>query len=310
MTKVLVEAGVDAGLAWHFGDPLAEQRAMAVGRGVVSLSNREVFTITGPERIGWLNQVTTATFVEGQAGAGLILNAQGHVTHSFAGSDDGQTFTAWTEAGAAEPLVEWLNRMKFWTKAEVELRPDLEVSWLGASQAAPQSAIQLPDAIGAGRLIVLAKEQANLIAAEPAGIWAYEALRIAAGVPRIGVDTDERTIPNEIGLFATVLGKGCYPGQETVARIHALGRPPRRLVGLLIDGSEERLPSQGAPLIVDDKQVGVLGSVAQHYELGPVGLALIKRNVPVDGTVFVDELPASQEIFVDPDVGEHFRPNL
>lgn len=310
MSEVLVEAGIDAGLAWHFGDPLAEQRVMLAGRGVVGLANREVFTITGPQRIEWLNQLTTSTFTAGQPGAGLILDAQGHVVHAFAGVDDGQCFTAWAEPGAAEPLVDWLGRMKFWTKADVELRPDLTVLWLGSAEATPQDAVELPDPVGDGRLLIMAHDDAVQVPGAPVGIWAYEALRIAAGVPRVGVDTDARTIPNEIGLFATVLGKGCYPGQETVARIHALGRPPRRLVGLLMDGSEERLPECGSQITLDDKQVGVLGSAAQHFELGPVGLALIKRNVPVDATLLVDGLTANQEILVDPDVGEHFRPNL
>ena len=76
-------------------------------------------------------------------------------------------------------------------------------------------------------------------------MWAYEALRIAAGVPRIGLDTDHRTIPNEIGLLgvAVHLDKGCYRGQETVARVHTLGRPPRRLVRLHLDGSVDALPA-------------------------------------------------------------------
>lgn len=309
MSKVLVEAGPDVGLAWHYGDPLTEQRAMLAGRGTVDLGNREVIEIAGPERIDWLNQLTTSTFAAGQPGSGLILDANGHVSHAFAGVDDGQRLLAWTEAGAATALVEWLNRMRFWTKAEVRHLPDLGVYWVGSVIPSRAGDVEVPDQVGQGRLVLRPREWE--VADElPAGVWAYEALRIAAGIPRIGLDTDERTIPNEIGLFSTVLGKGCYPGQETVARIHALGRPPRRLVRLLIDGSEERLPETGATIELDGKQVGALGSVAQHYELGPVGLALIKRNVPVDATLEINGLTAAQEVLVDPDVGEHFRPNL
>ena len=81
--------------------------------------------------------------------------------------------------------------------------------------------------------------------ARPAGIWAFEALRIARGEPRLGLDTDHKTIPNEAGWIgpAVHLDKGCYRGQETVARVHTLGRPPRRLVLLHLDGSVDRLPA-------------------------------------------------------------------
>ena len=86
----------------------------------------------------------------------------------------------------------------------------------------------------------------------PAGIWAYEALRIAGHRPRFGLDTDHRTIPHEAGSVETAvhLNKGCYRGQETVARVHNLGRPPRRLVFLHLDGSVDRLPAHGDPVDV------------------------------------------------------------
>ena len=86
--------------------------------------------------------------------------------------------------------------------------------------------------------------------AAAAGMWAFEALRIAAHVPRLGLDTDHRTIPHEVGWIdaAVHLDKGCYRGQETVARVHNLGHPPRRLVFLSLDGSEDRLPGHGDPV--------------------------------------------------------------
>jgi folate-binding protein YgfZ len=150
-------------------------------------------------------------------------------------------------------------------------------------------------------------------AAGPAcGIWAYEALRIARGEPRFGVDTDHRTIPNEVGWIgpALHLDKGCYRGQETVARVWTLGRPPRRLVLLHLDGSENRLPSPGGILAMGDKPVGVVGSSARHFELGPIALALVKRSVPVDAELVADGMPVAQEPIVDPEVGLHVRPNL
>ena len=143
-----------------------------------------------------------------------------------------------------------------------------------------------------------------------AGLWAFEALRIARGEPRLGLDTDHRSIPNELGWIgpAVHLEKGCYRGQETVARVHTLGRPPRRLTLLHLDGSENRLPPQGADVTVGEKTVGFVGTSARHHELGPIALALVKRNVPVDAVLTVDEMPAAQEVIVDPEVGLHVRP--
>ncbi len=138
-----------------------------------------------------------------------------------------------------------------------------------------------------------------------AGMWAFEALRIAARVPRLGLDTDHRTIPHEVGWIETAvhLNKGCYRGQETVARVHNLGHPPRRLVFLHLDGSADRLPAHGDPVELDGAQVGFTGSAARHYELGPIGLALVKRTVPVDATLLAGGVPAAQEVIVPPDAG-------
>ena len=145
-----------------------------------------------------------------------------------------------------------------------------------------------------------------------AGTWAYEARRISTGVPRIGVDSDHRTIPNELGLLgpAVHLEKGCYRGQETVARVHTLGRPPRRLVRLHLDGSAEALPTRGSALELDGRAVGFVGGSARHYELGPVALGLVKRNVDPDAVLTVDGIAAGQELVVDPEVGLHVRPRL
>jgi folate-binding protein YgfZ len=126
------------------------------------------------------------------------------------------------------------------------------------------------------------------------------------------VDTDHRTIPNEMGWIgpAVHLEKGCYRGQETVARVHTLGRPPRRLTLLHLDGTENRLPPQGSDVLWDGKAVGFAGSSARHHELGPIALGLLKRNVPVDAPLTVDGIPAGQEVLVDPEVGLHVRPKL
>jgi tRNA-modifying protein YgfZ len=155
-------------------------------------------------------------------------------------------------------------------------------------------------------------ELSTAVSGEPCGVWAYDALRIARGEPRLGLDTDHRTIPNEVGWIgpAVHLDKGCYRGQETVARIHTLGRPPRRLVILHLDGSVDTLPAQGAAVSLDGRDVGFVGSSARHHELGPIALAVVKRNVSLDTALLADGVAASQQAVVDPEVGLHVRARL
>src|SRR5208282_2421567 len=112
---------------------------------------------------------------------------------------------------------------------------------------------------------------------------------------------------------AVHLTKGCYRGQETVARVHNLGHPPRRLVFLDLDGSADRLPAHGDPVELDGTVVGFTGSAARHYELGPIGLALVKRTVPVDATLLAGSgvgVAAAQEVIVPPDVGANVQVTL
>ena len=143
-----------------------------------------------------------------------------------------------------------------------------------------------------------------------AGVLAAEALRIAAWRPRLGAETDDKTIPHELDLLRTAvhLAKGCYKGQETVARVHNLGHPPRRLVFLQLDGSQHTMPVPGSQVLLGERKVGVVPSVAQHYEMGPVALALIKRSVGPDEILTVmdgeEAYTAAQEVIVAPDAGQ------
>jgi len=132
---------------------------------------------------------------------------------------------------------------------------------------------------------------------ELAGVWAYEALRVAARRPRLGVDTDHRTIPNEVGWLTSAvhLDKGCYRGQETVARVHNLGRPPRRLVLLHLDGSDSDLPATGDAVTLDGREVGRVGTAVRHAELGPLALALVKRQVPDEAELLAGAVPAKAD---------------
>lgn len=299
---VLVPAGVDAGAVWHYGDPFAEQKALAAGLAGVDLSHRPVFTISGTDRLTWLHAITSADFEHLQPGVPLnafILNPQGHITQVFAAIDDGQTLRCHTEPGHAEALLAWLRKMVFAARVEIGDVDD-ELAVVIAPGAGPQvvSRDGVEAALGQVR----------------AGTWAMEAVRIAAGLPRIFLDTDERTIPNELanpdGVAlgpAVHLNKGCYPGQEAVARIFNLGRPPRRLTLLHLDGSADALPAVGAEVLVDGVVVGRMGTSERHYELGPIGLALLKRQTPVDAALVVDGIDAAQELVVNPDVGLHFR---
>jgi tRNA-modifying protein YgfZ len=133
-----------------------------------------------------------------------------------------------------------------------------------------------------------------------AGLWAYEAIRVAHRIPRLGWESDHKTIPAEAGFMATAvhLEKGCYRGQETVARVHHLGRPPRRLVLLHLDGvATDQPPAQGTPVTLDGREVGFVGTAVRHFELGMIALAIVKRNVPDDARLQVAESVAA----IDPD---------
>ncbi len=307
----IIDSGIDSGLTWHYGNPVTEARAMAAGTGMVRLSNREVLEISGPDRLTWLHALTTQKLDDlapDVATTALILNPQGHIEHALYAVDDGERLFAWTEAGRAAALVEFLDRMRFMSRVEVVHRTDLTLAWFGHQVAIPEGWTRRDSELGGSDVFV--PVDADLPEAIPVGTWAHAAARIAAGMPRIFTDTDHRTIPNEIGLVGTQLDKGCYRGQETVARVHTLGRPPRRLVMLHLDGMESSLPAQGAPLMNGDKQVGFVGSSARHHEMGPIALALIKRNVPLEQELTVDGIPAAQEALVDPDVGLHVRPVL
>lgn len=317
-----VEAdGPDAGVAAHYGSDLREQRALVAGQAFVDLSHRDVVTISGPDRLTWLHALTTQYFEGLKPGVGttaLLLSPTGHVEHVMYGVDDGETFWLHTEPGAAAAMIAWLQKMVFMSRVEIaDMTGDYAIVWrAGAAPSDGPLTRSGADSLG-GHEVFLPRSELASLEGPAAGMWAYEALRIEAGAPRLGFDTDERAIPNELGWLGVGvhLDKGCYRGQETVARVHNLGRPPRRLVRLHLDGSVDHLPAHGYAVRLGEKQVGFVGSAARHHEYGPIALALVKRNVDAAAVLEVvaegqPTVTATQEMLVDPEIGLHVRARL
>jgi hypothetical protein len=299
MTAVLVENGPDKGAIWHFGEPVKEQRALESGTGWADLSHYEVVKLTGPERLSWLQLLTTQdhlNLLAGQWQHALILDARGRIDHQFFLVDDSESTWLVINPGRSADLILHLLKMKFRAKVEIS---DASSEFAVLRAPGKQDEIGGPFALVPRSELAAMIETFNSVAIQ-VGTWAIDALRVAAGLPRIGFETDHKTIPNELGLLnsAVHLNKGCYCGQETVAKINNLGNPPRRLVLLHLDGTEVNFPSVGTPVENDGVVIGFLGTVARHHELGPIALAVIKRNVPLDATLTVAGIAAAQETIV------------
>jgi tRNA-modifying protein YgfZ len=312
------ETGPDAGAVWHYGDPLGEQRAAETGAALIDRSHRAVLTLTGDDRQTWLHTISSqhvSELPDGASTQNLSLDGQGRVEDHWIQTELGGITYLDTEPWRGEPLLEYLRKMVFWSKVTPEPAERAVLSLLGPRLSDPA----VLDALGIGALpdemtavpitgagfvrrmpearpgqfeldvLVDRGESAELqrklrdAGVIPAGVWAYEAHRVEAVRPRLGVDTDERTIPHEVGWIggAVHLDKGCYRGQETVARVHNLGKPPRMLALLHLDGSVDR-PATGDPVLAGGRAVGRLGTVVDHVDLGPIALALLKRGIPAD----------------------------
>jgi tRNA-modifying protein YgfZ len=342
------DSGPDAGAIWHYGDPLGEQRAAETDAVLVDRSHRAVLALTGSDRQTWLHSISTqhvSELPDGASTQNLSLDGQGRVEDHWIQTELGGITHLDTEPWRGEPLLSYLSKMVFWSEVTPATADLAVLSLLGprlADQAVlnmlgldalPDELVAVPLAGGgfvrrmpgapAGQieldLLVPRGESADwqnrLVQAgvRSAGVWAYEAHRVAALRPRLGVDTDERTIPHEVGWIggpgagAVHLDKGCYRGQETVARVHNLGKPPRVLVLLHLDGSVER-PSTGNAVVAGGRAVGRLGTVVEHVDLGPVALALLKRGLPADtelatgaeaavaAAIDADSLPPAEQI--------------
>lgn len=364
-------AGIDAAVAAHYGDPLAEQRALAGDRGatggepvVVDRSSLSVVRVSGPDRATWLTSLASQVLTgmnPGQSREMLLLTPQGRIEYAPAVLEDGQALWLIVEGEQGQPLTEYLNRMKFMLRVQIEnlsdryavvetarspvvgghpVHPAFEQAlvwhdpWPTLAEGGYHYSAAVAEHPGIDYeryLSIIARPNLELLTsgAQLAGVWAAEALRIEAWRPRYGTEVDAKTIPQEMDYTRTAvhLDKGCYKGQETVARVHNLGRPPRRLVFLDLDGSEHTLPAAGSELFVAGKPrpVGRITSVQLHHEAGPIALAVIKRAVPTDaplravdtGDFNADGTPAApteyaaaQTVIVSPDAGEVARASV
>jgi len=307
-----VEAdGPDAGTAWHYGDPLGEQRRAATGAGLLDNSHRDVLVVPGPDRLEWLHAICSqhlSALADGAATEALVLSPNGHVEQHWQLTELADQVWIDTEPHAGNEVLGYLLKMRFLKRVEPAvvtadyavlslLGPDAPAVLERAGLPVPSDrAVALPGkgfvrpALSSGGPVDLIVERAELLAvadrlraagAEPIGSWAAAALRVERHRPRLGLDTDHRTLAHEAGWIGSAvhLDKGCYRGQETVARVQNLGKPPRRLVLLHLSGDSERLPPPGSPVERDGRTVGFVGTAVQHHELGPIALAIVKRGL-------------------------------
>jgi folate-binding protein YgfZ len=331
-------SGADAGVAAHYGNPLAEQRALAAGEAVVDLSHRAVLSISGADRLTWINSLTSQSVSDlkpGQSSETLLLDQTGRVEYAVRLLDDGTGLWLLLEREEAPGLLAWLSKMVFMLRVEVRDRTAefATIGTLGSPQILVASPNAVPlvwndpwSAVSSGGWqyatvehhpaegwtyseILIPRASLPELEIPFAGFLALEALRIAAWRPRLATEGDEKTIPHELDWLrsAVHLTKGCYRGQETVAKVHNLGHPPRRLVMLHLDGSDSVLPSPRDEVLLDGNMVGHVTSSARHFELGPIALAVVKRSTDSLAELAVRSegilVPAAQEIVVPPEAG-------
>ena len=304
----------------HFGNPLLEQRKLAQKEAFVLRSDQLVLEIVGPDTLSWLHSLTSQNIQNlspGDSTESLLLTPNGRIEQ--------QLKIIITDSGALilvhkdkiEALIEWLQKMRFRSKVEISKREDLncygsfaDLSGYGPTWQDPWS---IPSAASVSynperRAFlwqeVVCEAEPNL---EKAGLMAYHALRIAAGRTEIE-DIDERSLPHEYDWLnsAVHLSKGCYRGQESVAKVHNLGHPPRRLALLHLEQGD-MIAASGDEISYQEKIIGHIVAGALHYEDGSIALALLNRNTPyLDLVVHSGEskISATQTMLVPHDAGK------
>lgn len=331
----------DSNVVLHYGSFVSEQRLLEAG-AVVARDDLAILKLTGADRLSWLDSLSSQAVGSLAPGAGaetLILDPQGHVEHVLHVVDDGHSTWVIVNADRADAASKWLTKMRF--RLDVQIA-DVSDEWFVLTQVgdvafdfSARGYVGWRDpwpgvvAGGFGYAAAVANwNQTEWLVPRPevesviadlqthkvaiVGVLAWQALRIAAGRPDAS-DLDERSLPHEFDWLRTAvhLSKGCYRGQETVAKVHNLGRPPRRLVLLHLDGSDSVLPVAGDSVWAsrdgEPREVGQVVAAAHHFELGPTALALIKRAVPVDLALTVRtetlDVAASQQELVPADAG-------
>lgn len=305
------QAGTE-GVAWHYGSPLVEQRIFETGTGLVDRSNRKVIKVEGPDAPTFLNNILSQkvdTASDGFSAGALNLDAQGRIEHSMHITVVGDVFYLDTSAAEFDSLLSYLSKMIFWSQVTVEEADLALITLIGQD-------IPLPDAVFARRVewngpprIDVAFRRENLdegvdkllnAGAQLVGLMAYTAERVKALEPQAGIDLDDKAIPHEIAHWigrgehvgSVHLTKGCYRGQETVARVDNLGRSPRLLVLLHLDGSAPVDPLPGAEIKSGARTVGRLGTVVHDADYGPIALGLIKRSA-LDKSLHIDDVSLS-----------------
>ena len=334
------------GVAWHYGNPLGEQRAFERSAGAVDRSHHRVLQISGADTLSWLNSLISQKIDALEPGStthGLILDAKGHIEHAFtivrpqASSPtctDEPTIYLISEPEVFGALQTYLTQMVFWSAVSVH-EADLALITVIGPDTSTVVAHTLEDHHATGTPttttppgtlseetitftdpLVGTEDSVHLLVprrvltdaftafikagAKPTGLMAYEAERVKAVMPEVHADLDSRTVPHEIEAFigtpanaptqlATAddgptasyvhLNKGCYRGQETVSRIQNLGRPPRLLVKLQVDGYSARRPEPGEAITSGKRKVGRIGTVVDDCDEGPIALGLVKRSI-------------------------------
>ncbi len=355
-------ASEDLGVAAHYGSPLPEQRSLEAGNAILDLSHRGIITVGGDDRLRWLHSMTSQDLLSlrpGESAETLLLDPNGRIEHAIRFVDDGERAWLLVDEGSAGPLTDFLLRMRFAMRVEVAdvsddyaallafeggtalpVLRDLESTiewhdpWASVQRGGTQYAVgDHPGAEWSAVQSVLPRTALAPLAdrvtagdTQAAGLLALEALEIRAWRPSRAGDADDRAIPNEFDWLRTAvhLNKGCYRGQETVAKVHNIGHPPRRLALLHLDGSAGELPVSGALVYragesagEKPRPVGRITRAARHYEWGGIALALLKRALPADAPLEVrggetgadpdsrdgETIAATQEPIVPTDAG-------
>jgi len=301
----------------HFGNPLQEQRQLLLGQAVVRRSDQQVLSLTGDDALSWLHSITSQNVKNlkpGESTETLVLTPNGHIEHQLKvlAFDAGLYLIVNTQKVQALSL--WLNQMRFRSKvllAETDLEvwgsfKDLglsELVWVDGFDSEPKGSVRYAMQVESFPYREYLVAPGNKPELPEAGLLAFEALRIAAGRPEI-TDIDERSLPHEFDWLASAvhLTKGCYRGQETVAKVHNLGHPPRRLVVLNLEVGDT-LANPGEEISYQGKLVGKVLAGALHYEAGSLALGLVNRNTPYLD-LNVCNMTASQRVLVPADAGK------